>query len=243
MERILEWTETVRDQFQTKLSPFLDPREQFIVQSIVGRETDVAVSFSGGFEQAERKRAYIYPDYLEVSPEEFRVELLSIHIKQKHIPFEHRDVLGSLLGLGVKREKFGDILLADEKAQIIVASEIAEFVEISLQQINRYQARCEKVDWEEICLPKDKWIYRDTTISSLRLDVILSELLNISRAKIVPFIKAGKVKVNWKVTERSSITLHEGDQLSVKGHGRFLFALVEGLTKKQKYRVTLGRKD
>src|SRR5690606_4569150 len=125
-------------------------------------------------------------------------------------------------------------LLTNDSLQIIVSADIAEYVEIHLQQINRYSVYCERTEWENILIPKENWHYRETTISSLSLDTILSELLRLSRSKVLPMIKAGKVKVNWKLIDQPSFLLDEGDQLSVKGYGRFLFAKVEGQTKKQK---------
>lgn len=242
VDRTMEWTELVKQRFQPKLTSFLDPREQYIVQSIVSRTSDVQVSCFGGYEQSERKRAFIVPNFVEVSPQDYRVTLLSIEGNQKALPLEHRDVLGSLLGLGIKRDKFGDILLSEEKKQIIVAEEIADYVILHLQQINRYEVRCETIDWSELQNSSEEWEFKDTTVSSLRLDVILSELLPLSRSKSVPLIRTGKVKINWRVVEHPSISLEEGDVLSVKGFGRFLFAKVEGITKKQKYRVQLGKK-
>jgi RNA-binding protein YlmH len=239
VERTIEWVELAGERKQARLTHFLDPREQFIVKSIAKRDNDVKVSFYGGYDEAERKKALIVPEFIEVSPEDFHVTLLSVQGSYKAL--EHRDVLGSLLGLGVKREKFGDILLSEESQQLIVSSDIADFIEIHLNQISRYSVSCQSISWDQLNASRDEWIMRDTTVSSLRLDVILSEVLNFSRTKVAPLIKQGRVKVNWRVVEHSSLTLEEGDVLSVKGHGRFLFFKVEGQTKKQKFRVQLGR--
>lgn len=242
IERITEYAETVQERYQSVLTNFLDPREQFIVQAVVGRLADIKVVFFGGYEQAERKRALIIPDFFEVSPEDFKVTLLSIAGSYKSPPFEHRDVLGSVLGLGLKREKLGDILISDEAQQCIVAEEIAPFISAHLQQIHRTSVQCETISLEQIQPSSESWSFKETTVSSLRLDAILAELLSISRSKAVPLIKAGKVKVNWRVVEQISMLLDEGDVLSVKGYGRFLFAKVEGRTRKERLRVQLGRK-
>lgn len=243
VEKIMEWAEMVSQRKDERLTHFLDPREQFILQAIVGRHSDIEVYFFGGYEGAERKRALICPDYLDPNTDEYAITLLSIEGNYKSLPFEHRDVLGSLVGLGLKRDRLGDILLTEEKQQIVVANEIADYIQIHLQQISRYSIRCEAVSLSEVAIPSEDWRFQNKTVSSLRLDVILSELLSSSRAKITPLIKAGRVKVNWKVVEQTSLTLKEGDILSVKGHGRFLFAEIEGLTKKEKFRVKLGKKD
>lgn len=243
VERVLEWVEHVQTRYRSRLTSFLDPREQFIVQSITGREPDVLVAFNGGYEQAERKRAYIYPKLWEGTELNFELSLYTVKTNQKIIPFEHRDVLGALLGLGIKREKFGDILLTDNHLQIIMSADIAEYVELHFKQINRYKIDCEPTDWQDLLVPEENWHYFQTTTSSLRLDAILSELLRMSRTKVLPLIKAGRVKVNWKLIDDPSFLLEEGDHVSVRGYGRFLFAKVEGETKKKKQRITLGRKE
>lgn len=241
--RVMEWAELVASRHRPRLTSFLDPREQLIVQAIVGREAGIQVSFNGGYEQAERKRAYLYPDYLEESDLDYELALLSVRTGQKEIPFSHRDLLGSILGLGLKREKVGDIILTEETAQVIVTEDIADYIHIHLEQIGRYRVSTTRLEWSQLVLPEEKWLYQQASVSSMRLDAILAELTRLSRSKVIPLIKSGKVKVNWKIVDQPSFQLEEGDQLSVQGYGRFLFAKVEGKTKKDRFRVTLGRKE
>jgi len=242
VERCFEWAEWAEERSQTTVTNFLDPREQKVLQSIINSHQGIKVNFFGGFDDAERKRAIITPEYLEVSQDDFHVTLLSILTPSK-AKLKHRDVLGSLLGLGVKREKFGDILLNEGTCQLLVASEVAGFVDLHLHQVNKFEVRVESLPLEQLEASIEKWKVWNTTVSSLRLDVILSEILPLSRSKATPLIKSGKVKVNWKIVEQPSLTLEEGDILSIKGFGRFLFSKIDGTTKKQRYIVELGKKE
>ncbi|MDQ0164625.1 RNA-binding protein [Bacillus horti] len=243
VEKIMEYADHAEKRHQHKLTNFLDPREQFIVQSIVGRRMDITVDFFGGYDHAERKRALIAPSYANHHVNDFQVALLSLEGSYGNPPFEHRDVLGSVLGLGLKREKIGDLLIHADSQQCIVAEEIADFVSVHLHQVHRCAVSCDLVSLNRINPGQEDWQYKDTTVSSLRLDVILAELLPLSRSKTVPMIKAGKIKVNWRVVEQPSMILDEGDVLSVKGFGRFLFSKIEGRTKKDRLRVQLGKKS
>jgi RNA-binding protein YlmH len=243
VERVIEWVELTEVRKKSRLTFFLDPREQFIVASIVGRSSDVKVSFEGGYKEAERKRGLITPDFLHPSHNDYNLALLSIRGSYKSIPFSHRDILGALLGLGIKRETLGDILISEQHVQIIATGEMARFIDANLFQIGKASISCERIDFSQLIAVVEEWLMKEASVSSLRLDNILAELLSLSRTKANPLIKSGRVKVNWKTIDQPSMQLQEGDILSVKGFGRFLFQEIEGITRKSKYRVLLGRKE
>lgn len=241
VDQIIEWHEDVKLRYRVRLTDFLDPRQQQIVTTIIGNDDEVNLSFSGGSPFAERKRAFIAPTYTEVTESDYNLVLFSIHYPAKFITIEHRDVLGSLMNLGLKREKFGDIVLASDDAQLIVASEIADYVEANVQTIGKANVSLKQIELSEHKVSKETWEETTATVSSLRLDVILSQLFNLSRTKVLPYISRGLVKVNFKVIEQNSFSLEEGDQLSVRGFGRAKIIAIEGRTKREKLRVRFGR--
>ncbi|EGL82192.1 RNA-binding S4 domain protein [Caldalkalibacillus thermarum TA2.A1] len=241
VERMAEWAELVRERHHPRLTPFLNPREQLIIRSVVGHAPDVKVKLWGGFQQAERKRAWIIPDYLDVTWDEFQLALLNIKASQ-WVNVTHRDVLGSLLGMGLKREVVGDILITPETIQVIVVREMEEYIRLHLTRIGRHQVRAEKADWSALTVPEEEWQAVTAIVSSLRLDVIVAECTRQSRAKAVQLIESGRVKVNWKVEDRPAEVLKEGDTISIKGYGRFLFQEIDRKTRKDKFRIHLGFK-
>ncbi|GAB7387644.1 RNA-binding protein [Bacillaceae bacterium] len=240
-ERVLEWIEFVGARYAPKLTDFLDPRQALIVQTLVNRDTDVFVQFHGGYEGAERKRAYLHPEHFAPDFADFQLALIELQKNDKFHKLEHRDYLGALLSLGIKREKFGDILFGDGACQIVVAQEIAEFVLLHLRQVHRQPVQPVAVSFAEITVPEQPVEHLAFTVASPRVDAVASDVFRVSRSKVLPLIKNGRLKVNWKVVDSPDERLKAGDVVSLKGYGRFKVLAVGGETKKGRIRVEIGR--
>ena len=87
---------------------------------------------------------------------------------------------------------------------------------------------------------KDGWSEERETVSSLRLDTVISAVYNISRQRSKQLIESGKVKVNWTETLRPDFMLDLLDIVSIRGFGRIQIQGLEGTTKKEKVRLLLG---
>ena len=240
VDQVVGWKELTNDRFVHKLTDFLDPRQQQIASSIIGQGQDVHIQFSGGTINAERKRAFIYPSYIEPNIEDYQLVAFQVHYANKFVQLSHRDLLGSMMSLGLKREKFGDIYIQEENVQIVVASEISSYIEANLQNVGRASIRLESIPLSSLVIVNEEWIEKTITVSSLRLDVVLSEIYQLSRSKIAPFIENKRVKVNWKTVEQAAFQLEDGDYLSVRGLGRSKLICTLGKTKKDKWRISVG---
>ncbi|MFD2704878.1 YlmH family RNA-binding protein [Salibacterium lacus] len=242
VEQALEWKNTVETMYQRRLTGFLNPREQDILASIVGRDEVVYLSFWGGQEHCERKRALLYPFYEEITEDDFDIQLFQITYPQKFVTLTHPDVLGSLTGLGLKREKYGDIVKGDGIFHFTAAADISLYIEMNLEQVGKASVRTEILPLSEMLPLEDHWEEVHTTVSSLRLDVMVAGMYQLSRSKALPFIEKGRVKVNWRTEDKPSFTLEPGDYVSVRGKGRRKFIGSAGETKKQRVRITYGTK-
>ncbi|WP_175988858.1 RNA-binding protein [Bacillus sp. Marseille-Q1617] len=238
VDSVLQWREQVESQYAPKRTDFLDPRQQHIVKSIIGQNEQVLLSFFP--EHTERKRALLYPSYFQPEEEDYGIRLFEIEYPSKFVTIEHRQVLGSIMSLGLKRDKFGDILTNQQKVQLILAEEISEFVRMELNEIGKAKVTLQSVPFTELIETGEKWQEKVTTVSSLRLDVVLSAVYNISRQKAQTYIKSNLVKLNWKITENPSMEVETGDVLSVRGYGRSKLISIEGRTKREKWRISLG---
>ena len=242
IEQVIGWQREVEDRYAPKLTDFLDPRQRFIVESIVHQSSDLKLFTEGLFADAERKRMLIAPSYYEVTEDDFQIGIYSIHYPAKFVQLRHPDVLGALLSIGLDRSKFGDIRLADNTVQFALASEIADYVRAHLTGVGKVKVNVEEVNTTTPYIQnEEQWIESSYTVSSMRLDVVLATVANISRQKAQNLINAGKVKVNWTVREAVAFELQEGDILSARGFGRMKVIMTEGRTKKDKIRLQVGR--
>ncbi|CAG9619787.1 YlmH family RNA-binding protein [Sutcliffiella rhizosphaerae] len=241
IDQVIEWKEAVSHQYAPKLTDFLDPREQDIIKSIIGHDDDVKLDFSGGALDAECKRAFLYPEYYIPSLEDFQLKGYQLSYPEKFVQIEHRQVLGSLLGLGLKRNKFGDIYFHEKEVQLALSAEVSAFVELQFQAVGKVKVSLQEIPLSDLIAPKTQWDEVSTTASSLRLDVLVAAIYNISRQKAQLFIGAKKVKVNWKTVESTSFECAKGDILSLRGFGRSKIVTIDGKTKKDKWRIIAGK--
>lgn len=192
----------------------------------------------GGYENAERQIAIFG------SEEEFGysssyplVCILVSPVMQKFADdLTHRDFLGSVLGLGIKRETVGDIILKNNTAYIFCLDTVSEYIKENLQKVRHTTVKCEIVNDvpdEVNPEPHEKLI----VIPSERLDAIIAEVYNLSRSESNNLFIAKKVFVNGRLTENNSHKLKPCDVVSVRGFGRFNFKGVLQETKKGKLRA------
>ncbi|OCA85520.1 RNA-binding protein [Bacillus sp. FJAT-27225] len=241
IDQVLNWKDTVESTYALRLTHFLDPREQHILKLIIGESGDVRVELYGGVDSAERKRALLLPDYAVAEPDDFQVSLMEIKYPVKFVSIEHPQVLGSLMSLGLKREKFGDILTSGDRVQFLCASEVASYITMQLESVGRASVSVSEVKLDDAIIPSETWTEDSLTVSSLRLDAVLAAIHHISRQKSQVLIQQGLVKVNWAVTENPAFECGEGDIISARGYGRARIQAIEGKTKKDKWRITAGK--
>lgn len=235
-----DWLEQVSFQYAPYLTEFLDPRQAYILETLVRQESDLKFQFWGGYEAAERRRCIIYPEYYQPTQEDFELALFEVNYPKKFTNLSHGKVLGTLIGSGVKREMFGDILSDGENWQVFLAEEVASYVQLQVTKMGNVTVRLEPRNYTQILTPKDGWSEEKTTVSSLRLDTVISTIFNISRQRSKQLIEAGKIKVNWIEIQRPDFMLDLLDIVSIRGFGRLQLQEIEGKTKKEKIRLTLG---
>ena len=241
IESATGWLREVENSYAPKLTGFLDPRERFIVESLIGN-FDVLVESYGAFPNSERKRVLLYPNYYVPEREDFEVTVFKVNYASKFLTLEHRDVLGSLMSIGIDRSKFGDILLEGDEVQFAVATELEDYITANFRSIGKAKISVLKVDNpEEIIVTHDTWIESLEIVSSMRLDTVVAGLLKLSRQKAATLIHGDKVRVNWTSQTNPSMELYESDMLSIRGSGRFKVIAIEGRTRKDNIRLLTGK--
>lgn len=242
IDQILNWKEQVEQQYIVKNSDFLDPREQYIFKSIIGNDDQFILSFFGGVEGTERKQALLAPYYEVIQKEDFPIDILSASFSAKFVKMEHRDVLGAFYSLGLDRKKLGDLAIdaVNGKVQIMVSSDISDYVIAHFTQIKKANVQFERIEFDQADRVRNDWSEDEATVSSLRLDVLIKHFYRISRNNALELIKKGHVKVNFKVVEDPAFIAEPGDIISCRGKGRSRLNEVSGQTKKQKWRISFS---
>ena len=241
IEQVVGWQREVEDRYAPKLTDFLDPRQRFIIQAIIGQSSDIKTFCEGIFDEAERQRVYIAPSYFVAEQQDFQITIFTIKYPTKFVQLKHPDVLGALISLGLDRSKYGDIRVDENVIQFAVATEVADYIRANLTSVGKVKVHAEEVSEQTPLIQlQEEWNEKNVTVSSMRLDVIIATVSNISRQKAQNLIAAGKVKVNWTEALRPDFVLDLLDIISVRGFGRIQIQGLEGTTKKEKVRLLLG---
>ncbi len=179
-------------------------------------ESGIAYSVCGGWPDAERVQYCLHPE--DTAPV-FSGVWLHVSWNARFSSPSHRDLLGSLMGLGMDRDLFGDLLVEDGHAYVFALPELARRLPVEWQSAGHAALTVEEMDTPPSIQPPQGTALR-MTVSSPRLDAILSDSLHLSRARSADLIRAGHVSLNHREELRTDRILHPGDLLSVRGFGR-----------------------
>jgi len=212
-------------------SDFLTLAEQDVLLSTV-----TSVELIGGYTAAERKIACFGESYGAEPP----CVWLKIEPRQQKFAdkLTHRDFLGSLLGLGIKRELLGDIIIYENCGYLYCLESISGFIAYNLTSVKRTSVECKAVDAPpetSTGLPDESVM----TVASARLDALVAEVFNLSRSQSAELFAAELVFVNARVARKPAAEPNEGDIISVRGKGRFIYGGALGETKKGRLRVSV----
>lgn len=219
-------------------SPFLDLAQQEILSRMRWEAGSAPVSLWGGYDAAERRMAVFGDAALcgyEADPP--AVWLCCAPVAAKFADaLTHRDFLGALMSLGVRRDTLGDILLSENSGYLLCAKQVADFLTENLTQIKRTTVRCVGVEAPPVLLsaPPDP---QELVVASERLDAVIAAVYTLSRAESQALFAQGRVFVNSRAVENTSAQLAAGEIVSVRGHGRFVYEGILRETKKNRLRV------
>lgn len=218
------------------MTSFLDPRGQYILEVIVGSFEDMKVSYFGG-QSAERKRAIIAPSYFEPTEGDFEEVLIQINYPEKFVSIQHQHVLGTLMSLGIEREQVGDILVGDT-IQFVLTKQLESYIMMELTKIKGATVKLDSIPFKDMIQSKENWNIHHSTVSALRLDVVLKEMIRKSRSIAKQLIEKKRVKVNHTLIDSPDFQLQNNDLFSIQGFGRARIVDIGGKTKKEKVHIT-----
>lgn len=186
---------------------------------------------SGGYDEAER-RVIIFSGYGYTVP--FSPVVFSGRDVGK---LTHRDFLGTLMSLNIKREMIGDILVGEERTVAFVMNSVLPLVE-ELSKVGGVGVTISH-DFSEDDIPEKKFDVINATVKSLRIDAVLSDAIGLSREKTQALIRSEGVLLNHLMIFEPSESVNEGDVFSLRGKGKFILNHVGGMSKKDRIFVTI----
>ncbi len=211
---------------------FLDERQQAELQSFAKRVSGVKTLFYGGYPTAGRTFFGAFPDFMETDEAAFPFEALTFSYRDT-VSLSHRDFLGTILSIGVKREKVGDIVCGKGKTVVFVGEEIVDFLCEQITKVGGEGVTIEKGLGMD--LPTERAFRENVvTVASPRLDNVVKGVIGVAREKAATLIVSGAVSLNHLPCETVSKTVVEGDILSIRGYGRFLVYSLSQKTKKDR---------
>ncbi len=201
----------------------------------------VDVETFGFFEDSERRMVLLksrnYGGYSSLFP----MKVLKIRNKSKFKELEHRHFLGTIMSLGIKREKLGDIVVDEGTAYVPVFDELADYIKDSIERVAKNPVSIEVLEYQKCNSPKRHFEDETVLVSSLRLDALVSSLCGVSRNEAVKLIDGSQVSLNYFVETGKNSKISEGDTVSVRKYGKYLFEKIEGSSKKGKYRLLIKK--
>lgn len=242
-KRFLELADRAYTNGQYQFTGFLNLAETSIFLQSAREFPHVPFTLFGGMEDCERQMARLGSEDMMGYEEPFPVCCIKAEPNMQKFAdsLSHRDVLGALMNLGVERSTIGDILLCDNVAYIFCTEKMAGYLASELTQIKHTPVRCSVTEELPDISVLRKIEEVRVQIASVRLDAVIAKVYNLSRGDSLDLFRAKRVFVDGKLCENNSYGVKENEVVSVRGFGKFKYLSQDGVSKKGKINVTVGK--
>ena len=237
LSQVLDKIEFSKSREKLEFTDFLDMYQISLVENFLRKINFKNYKLFGGYDESERKILVIYPDkyndkMLEKNYSKM-LKLIRIELSEdEQGKYSHRNYLGGIVKLGLKREKIGDILVSNEGADIVVVEDFAKILKNELPTLTRFENS--KISIQEISSIRKKEIKIEEIniiVPSLRLDNIVSDLARTSRSKASEIINQERVFINGQNETKLSKQVKLRDIITIRGKGRFVVKEFTGITR------------
>lgn len=218
-----------------RFTSFCDIRQAAIVKQI-GQAYDLYLVADGGWPDAERVLFSIAQTEWEI----LSAPIIPILLRT-YAPVTHRDVLGSVLGLGIKRENIGDIIKTQDGQVIFVKAPTDRVILDELKRVGRESVKCSIISALDIPEPIRDFRIIKGTVKSIRLDSVVSLCAGCSREKGKQLVEKELVTVDAVMRADPAFSLPASCILSIRGHGKFQVSCDGSVTAKGRYFITANK--
>ncbi len=209
------------DKNKVFFSNFLDAYEY----SLFLQHINEFISDTGKFdliEDLERQMVYFRPDAFSVLTE-FPITCLKITPKSAKFKGEisHRDILGTLMGLQIERKYIGDIRSTQDDDFIVLCMDsVSDLITESVTRIRHTDVVISRIENISKFNFEQKYVEKHGSLSSNRLDAVVSECFNLSRSAASELVKGEVVFVNSRLESKATKAVANNDKISVRKHGK-----------------------
>ncbi len=242
LARVLDQMERAQRRSIPCATQFLSSAQRAAAEPLLAASGHPKCLFTGGYEGAERTICVFLPDWQEAEDYDPGDDLSAVEAAfPPNAQLSHRDLLGGLMGIGLTREKVGDILVRKENAQVIVLREAAPILLSQFDQAGRYRLKLREIPLSQLApVPVQVKVVHDT-VAALRLDAVLASGFSIARGKAADLISAGRVSVNHRECVKGDKAVAEGDVLTCRGLGKCVLTAVGGQSRKGRVMIEIER--
>lgn len=245
LARVLDKLELAQSRNVPAHTPFLSPGEQAVVTDLLNTWGRPPHLFWGGYPHSERNLCLFLADWQEeddiLSDPESPLSAVAAKFPAS-AALTHRDILGSLMGLGITREVLGDILFPQPGlCQVVVLREALPILLSQWEEAGRWKISPTQLALDQLApKPAQGKIIRDT-VATPRLDAVVASGFSLSRSKAAGLISAGRVSLNHRECLKADRPVNEGDVLTCRGLGKCVVKEVPGQSKKGRTMLILER--
>ncbi|MCC8022848.1 MAG: YlmH/Sll1252 family protein [Clostridiales bacterium] len=217
---------------------FLNEGERALLEKALKTYGFTDFTFWGGFENAERTFLCIgcREDWERNAP----VDALRLAWRRQD-SLSHRDILGALMGLGLRREAIGDIVVEQGGAIVLVDAKVSGYVLEQMERAGRVGIHIGRTQLPQEYQAPRKLVEITGTVASCRLDCIVGLAAGVPREQAKALIAQGKVSHNFLICESPGQTVETGDKFSVRGHGKYILGARGAETKKKRHHITIQK--
>lgn len=183
----------------------------------------------------------VYKPYKDSSKVIFykdNIEKISLYEVKSNMKLSHQDILGTLYSMNISDEMFGDVIVDNDKYYIIIIDIIKDYIEQNFTKVRNTLIKLERKDISILENYEQKFDEYKVVVSSLRIDNIISKIINTSRQNVIEKIKNKEILINYELLNKNTYILKENDIFSIRKYGKYKFIGVESVTKKNNYIVT-----
>lgn len=239
VRRVCDIAKRAEDKCFPCFSHFLDSRQQSLAREVLMSLKYDNFAFFGGYKGASRAKLGVFPDYEQPDEAKFNIASFTFTYRTED-KLVHRDFLGSLMSLNIKRDTIGDIIVGEGKSVVYADDNVSYLILHDIKKIGRTGVKVHDGNVGSV-VPVQTFSEIKGTVSQLRLDCIVSLAVGISREKASTLIKNTGVNIDYRLVNSPSYQINEGQTFSVRGYGKYTFVKNCGFTRKNRVIVIIKK--